>query len=522
VALCLLLAPRAARAQNVALDVFPGSTSEAYLRALQVSGAVPLHPWSIRGFSQAETDRLLPDSAHPWSARTRPAGNGVHLLSPRADLVYNSAFPYGANDGVVWAGRGVTASGSLGVSARWRALSVRLQPEVFWAQNAEFTLMRASGPQPLADPDNPANIDLPQRFGTGAYRRVDPGQSTIRLDVLGLAAGVSTAGQAWGPAADQPLILGANAPGYAHAFLGTSSPWKAGIGRVHGRLVWGSLRQSDWSPADPDSARRFMAGAVGVFTPRGVDGLEIGFSRFFHIPYGDDGVGVHDFLRPLETFFKAHLGKTGQGPDNRSDAENQLASVFARWVFPRAGLEVYGEYGREDHNWDLLDSFLEPDHTASYVLGGSRAWRRGGTLYSARAELLNSQASHLQTARNQGRWYRHFAERQGHTHRGQLLGSPAAYGGGGSVVAVDAFTPRGGWSVDWTRTRVRDNWGLGAAAVPDPDPRTDVLHSLGGEALVFGRGMDAVFQVRTTWELNRHLEDDAFNLTAGAGLRLHF
>src|SRR3954466_4574948 len=55
-----------------------GSDAERYLRVLQVSGAAPLYPWSIRAFSPAEVDRLAADSAqHPWAARFAPA-DSVH------------------------------------------------------------------------------------------------------------------------------------------------------------------------------------------------------------------------------------------------------------------------------------------------------------------------------------------------------------------------------------------------------------------------------------------------------------
>jgi hypothetical protein len=154
------------------------------------------------------------------------------------------------------------------------------------------------------------------------------------------------------------------------------------------------------------------------------------------------------------------------------------------------------------------------------MLGGSRAWRRGRSLLSLRAEWVNAQQSHLLTVRTQGRLYRNGTLRQGHTHRGQLLGSPAGFGGGGSVVALEAFTPRGRWSVDWTRTRIRDNWGTAAAETENDEAVTDVVHSLGAEALFFRGPVDALGSLRGSWELNRNFDGDAFNLTASLGVRI--
>lgn len=515
-ALALVAAPPAG-AQDVGLEALPGTQAERYLRALQVSGQAPLHPWSVRDFSPREMDALLPaDSAHPWAARTRAGDAGVRPVRPRVDLSWSSGFPDGHNDGAVWAGRGVTARASAGAAARWGALSLRVEPVVFWTQNADFDLMAHGGPDPFADPVSPRAVDLPQRFGDGSYARVDPGETWVRLDVRGLAAGAGTGSQHWGPAIDQPLLLGPNAPGFVHAFAGTSRPLKVGIGRVHGRMVWGRLEQSAYSPAPDSTADRFMAGVTAVFLPWGLDGLEVGVARFFHIPWRD-GPGVGDALRPLETFLKVGLpGVEG----NVEGGENQLASVFARLVLPRAGVELYGEYARDDHNYNAVDLLLEPDHASAYLLGGSRAWRRGGSLLSLRAEWVNAQASHLQRVRNQGRLYRNTTLRQGHTHRGQLLGSPAGLGGGGSVVALEAFTPRGGWSVDWSRTRMRDNWGTQPADEENEDAVTDVVHSLGAQALFFRGGVDVLGALRGSWELNRHLGDDAFNVTASLGVRV--
>ena len=101
---------------------------------------------------------------------------------------------------------------------------------------------------------------------------------------------------------------------------------------------------------------------------------------------------------------------------------------------------------------------------------------------------------------------------------GQLLGSLAGYGGGGSVVALEG-TPRaagGAWTgpaPGWPRP-----WP--AAGRPSPPTGWTSLHSLGGEAVLFRGRFDAVARLRGSLELNRHFVDDAFNLTAGLGVRV--
>jgi hypothetical protein len=504
-----------------------GSEAERYLRVLQVAGVAPLYPWSLRAFSPAEVDRLASGPAtHPWARRLPPADSarGVRggLLRPSLRAVYNTAYPLGGNDGAVWAGRGGTLSATAGVALRWGALSVRVEPVAFWTQNRGFALMPNGQPDSarFQDPITPRGIDLPQRFGDGAFWRVDPGQSTARLDVGGFAAGVSTANQQWGPSADLPLILGTNAAGFPHAFLGTSSPWRVGIGRLHGRVVWGSLDQSEYSPIRGHGSRRLMTGVVAVFTPRGLDGLEIGGSRFFHEPWPEGGLELSDLTKPFESLFKTGLPENGESEEDLVSAENQLASAFVRWVLPKAGFEAWAEFAREDHNWDLQDFLLQPDHDAAYALGARKVWRRGASLVSLRGELLDAQPSSLSAVRRQTVFYRHTFELQGHTVGGQVLGSPAAFGGGGSVVALEKYTPRGRWTLDWTRTRVR---GLRTTpASPLGSAGVDVVHSLGAEAVLFGGRTDALLGLRGSYELNRNGGDDAFNLDASLGVRIGF
>jgi len=91
-------------------------------------------------------------------------------------------------------------------------------------------------------------IDKPQRFGVDPYSQADFGQSELRVDTRGVAVGISTANQWWGPADRYPYVLGNNAAGFPHVFFGTSEPWNLWIAKVHGRIVYGTLDQSAYSP----------------------------------------------------------------------------------------------------------------------------------------------------------------------------------------------------------------------------------------------------------------------------------
>jgi hypothetical protein len=518
---CLLLITLAAtslRAQlpianNLDDRVAAGGDVEQYLRALQVAGLAPLQPWSIRPFAPGQLDRLIStDSAHPWSGylkKPTKSDGELYLISPKLQTMYNTTYPYGFNDGPIWAGRGLTTAVDFGFGGRYGPLSFVIAPEAFRAENQGFGLQPIVIPERgeveglFSDPFSPASIDQPQRFGTKAYQRLDPGQSTIRLDVWHLTAGVGSEDQFWGPAVSNPILLGNNAAGFRHAFAGVRR-LNLGVARVDANVVWGRLDQSFLMPDVEGTRKRFMSGLVATATINGLPGLEVGFARFFETIWPDSGLTRDDYLRPFNAFFKAtraqQVGGTGDEPDN------QLASIFARWAFPRAGVEVYGEFGREDYNADEQDLIGEPDHDASYMVGMQRVWKRGKTaLVAVRGEVLNTRMTSLNIVRQQTPFYEHTPVIQGFTQNGQVLGSYGAHGGGASNLSVDWYRPDGKWTFEWSRIALGEVLATGPSGAQAVGSLAEVTHALSAERLLFldryalTLGVDEVFKLNQSF-----------------------
>ncbi len=506
------------------LETVPGGVLEEYLRAeqLDTSRARP-YLQAVRGFGIAELRRMQRgDSAGPWGARfaTSPArGVQATLLRPGVRLAANSTFPFGMNDGALWAGRGLSLGVDAGVVVLAGPLTVRVQPTLVWAQNAGFALFDESRPGDAryGDPVQPFNIDAPQRFGGGMVARLDYGQSEIRLDLFGLAAGLSNATQTWGPATTHPLILGPNAPGFAHAFVGTGRPLPIGIGQVHARLIVGRLDQSDWSPAPDSLARRLGAGLVATFAPRWPAGLELGVTRFSHRRWEPGQIPWEGWRVPLEgLLFKKTLLDIDDPTSEDFLVENQLASAFARWALPAAKVEVYGEYARDDAALDLRELITEPDHQAFYTLGLRKLLDDGPQrMRLVRAEYVNARISHLQRVRPQTLFYVHSGLFQGHTNRGQVLGSAAVRGGGGAVLGFDSYDPRGRTRYELHRI-ARIAPVTEGASTPEA---LDVQYAASYERLQFRAGVDLSIGATAVWELNRNLRRDAFNLNLTLGTR---
>ena len=517
-------------------DFAAGSEYESYLRAMQVAGLVPLYPWSIRAFSRARILKLAEsDSTGAWALKSRVQNERISLGPVMAAATVNSAYPYGTNDGPVWAGRGLTLAASAAIAGGAGPFSFTVAPIAFWAGNSAFELLPngKTGPQAFNTGTFTDNIDLPQRFGSRPYARIDPGGTQLRLDSRFISAGASTANEWIGPATEYPFLLGTNAPGFPHVFLGTGEPVNIGIGRLHARLLWGRLDQSAYSPVTGESQFKFdtasgrvvqggtvrlAASGVVVFVPRGVPGLELGAARFFHVPNTVDQPNSAFWTKPLKVIFL----KNERAQADTGGFDNQLASIFFRWVFPRSGVEVFGERGFEDQLYDLRDLILDIDHEREYMLGFQKILSRSGRrLDVLRGELVNYQEPTLARVRNEAGIYVHFVLNQGHTNRGQLLGaSPGAGWAAASTLAWTRYTERGQTSATFRRIVRAQRGEFQTTGIAD-SRASDVIIAAGLERTRFGRLVDLKAKLEAMQDFNRNFSRDVPNLSLQVAARFH-
>jgi hypothetical protein len=404
---------------------------------------------------------------------------------------------------------------------------------VFRAQNQEFDIVtpRQTGAGQYSNPDF-AGVDVPQRFGNSPYAQFDLGQSTLRVDLPYVTAGVSTANQGWGPGQEFPILLGNNAAGFPHLFLGSSEPINLWIAKAQGKIFWGELFQSDYSnvsgpsryisPAEPGT-KRFTTGLIVVLQPRGLTGLEFGGGRFFHSIWPTSGIPRSYFTKVFQGLLKKDLKtETVNDPrfppglfDGQGIADNQLVSVFARWVLPNSGFEIHTEYGREDHSYDYRDLMQEIDHSRSYTIGARKVFHSSADRLSAgRIEILNFQLPQIARYRGEGEMYVHGLLRQGHTNKGQLLGANAGVGtGAGSVLAFDQFTRDARWTASWTRIVRRENGDYTSLGIRTPRS-IDVSHALGIERAMTLSGFELTTGLTVVREFNRDFQADKTNVNA--------
>jgi len=258
-----------------------------------------------------------------------------------------------------------------------------------------------------------------------------------------------------------------------------------------------------------------MTGIVLIFTPRPIPHLEVGFARFAHVAYRVDGINS-DFIKSVWPTF---LKKNVYG-DSDVETGNELASFFARWAFPTAGFELYAEHGHDDWYHDLRDLTQEPEHNRSYAIGFQKTFARSARrMEVVRGELINYQMPPLGRDRpGQGTIYAHSPLRQGHTHRGQLLGSSAGVGSASaSLLAWDRYAPAGRTTLSWRRN-VRAHIGTFFLDGSTNDKSIDVIHSVGAERSRGNARLRYTVGIDLMANLNRNFQSDVFNFNARAGI----
>lgn len=358
-----------------------------------------------------------------------PAAGPVAAVPVRMRTTVNTAYADDRNNGMLWAGRGVSFGVGAGFALTVGPFRAALVPEIAFQQNAAFEIPPAFAPDldELADPLT-ADIDLPQRFGRYAFWTLHPGSSYARLDLGGFAAGVSTENIWVGPAIRYPLIMSNTAPGFAHAFVGTSRPVDLFLFRLDVDVTLGRLVESEYFDFDGDNDVHRLLLWTAALEPRGLRGLTLGAARAHRITPGAR-IEVEDLVR-------------GSGINL---AGNELVSLFARWVLPESDAEVYAEWARDDRYATIQDDLLtEPDHSQAYMVGFQKVWPTGAHAWRVHAEVAHLQEQQeLRPGRPLPLFYTNFEVRQGHTHRGQLLGASIGPGADAQFLAVDRLLPAG-------------------------------------------------------------------------------
>jgi hypothetical protein len=415
----------------VALDGF--GPAPDFLRVAELAGAAPAQSLIARGGARAGTLCDPSRVALPAFVR-RDDGTPLRLVPLALGTTWNSGYPSGDGDGLQWAGRGVSQRLTGGAAFRLGALSGAVAPEVTWSENRRFETVPTGrgGDLAFGNPYYGDGIDLPQRFGAGPLAAWGFGQSYLRLDWRNLALGISTENLRLGPGLRNQILLSDTGPGFPHVFVGTSRPADIWIGEAELLLFWGRLERSRYLAG---GTHPLVNGLAVTYQPRWVPGLTFGVTRMFTQVWKN--LTAREWLSAFQALDKQGLASAYGGGDNARD--NQITSLFGRWVFPEAGFELYGEWAREDYTWSWYSELRQPDRGQAFTLGLQKTFRPGGRLARFYAETtVLQEMTGFGTKEGAVVYYVHGNDLS-FTNRGQLLGAQIGPGGSSQTLGVDVF-----------------------------------------------------------------------------------
>lgn len=394
---------------------------------------------------------------------------------------FNTHHPYSLNDGAMIPARGYQTMFSGGVYAQYGPVSIQLRPEYVYAANNNFQgFYKEQTDQVWAEYYALHNvIDLPDKFGDNAYKRLFWGQSSLRLNYGPVSLGLSNENLWWGPGVRNSLIMSNSAPGFRHITLNTVKPIRTWIGSIEGQIICGRLEDSGFAPADTNRINngvklyipkrtdwRYINGMVVSYQPKWVPGLFLGITRTFITYYKDMGRTFKDFL-PIVTPFT----KVANYGENESPFPNdQRASAFLRWLWLGAKAEIYTEYMREDHALNLSQVILFIEHTHAFVFGFRKLipLKTDNKQYlQVNLELTKIEQTTTNPAVPSRYLYVHYAGvPQGYTNNGQLLG--AGIGPGSNMQSLSISWINGLKMIGIEFERLLQNNDFHNAVIKDP------------------------------------------------------
>ena len=413
---------------NIPLILFSQSlpsnqfTLEEYLRRGQLMGKFSSFSFLTRPFISSDSIDL--DNSH--YAYPILEKDSTYYFNPDLKfLPISMGSQFGSGNPYPEGGKFLQAKGyqqliSAGVYGSFGPLSIQLQPEFIFAQNSSYnTGFSKEG-----------GIEFVEIFGEGAYFKLLPGQSSIRLNYGAFSLGASTENIWWGPGQYNSLLFSNNAIGFQHLSLNTQKPAKTFLGSFEGQMILGKLENFAPFLRDGTEDWRYVNGITFSYQPKWLPGLFFGASRVFQ-QYSSFNNQTWAYYFPIfEPFQKVNLIDPNLPFFDSSEYDDRLQSQqltgFARLVIPKARAEVYFELGRRDHAVDWREYILNPEHARAYLFGFKKLISLPNeSFFEVNGEVLQQQESiNILTrygASGGSSWASH-GIRQGFTNQGQLLG----------------------------------------------------------------------------------------------------
>ncbi len=385
-------------------SIVAGSIDETTLRDMQLTGRYDENASFTSRPLWVSQDSLFQTELNQLAGKNRKK-KYFNAYPIEWEQRINTHSYWGRNDGPMMSVKGYQTLIRGGISANSKYLDLQLIPELYWTPEA-------------------------------SVKTFSLGQSALRFHVNKFPIGLSLSTESiwWGPGVFNSLMMSNNAPGFEHLSWHTRRPLKTWIGSFEFQVISGNLQSQNALPFENQQLRVFSSvfgrdpqeryfNAINLtYSPRFLKGLSVGLNRMFQ-RYGGDGKKggsfMQDYLPVLSSIFKNSAG----GLDEDARARDQLINLYLRYAFPKANTEIYGEFGWNDHKYNIRDLILNPDHAAAYLVGIRKIvplsnQRRVGI----ELELTQLEPTNSDIAITAGNWYVHGQIWEGYTNQNQIIG----------------------------------------------------------------------------------------------------
>lgn len=428
------------------------STAETYYEFLALDGYAARPYLNYRTLSDSLWT-IDDETGNVWSGVTlgtpRVLGEEARLrvYGPEIFASFNSASPYGQNDGALWQGKGLNASLTGGARLEAYGLALTLKPQLAFSQNLAFDLVSPaySGTdyEDLADTWGYYGIkyiDAPQRFGDEPLLAFSWGDSEIRYSWKTLTAGFGTQSIWLGPAKINPLLHSNNATPYPKLDFGIRRQQVTVLGHylgdVEARAWWGRTTESDWFDTNSSNDHNLITGLTVSCAPSILPGATFGFHRTMLSKWSAmDAGSILTLLWPLMD--------SSAGEDKR----DQRASLSFQYDIPDHGLEMYIEWGRNDFSGDIDLILRYPFHTSGWTLGSVKTFSLAGLPAKFNFELTQLESTRDLEFLWKQTFYGHHVITQGYTNEGQWLGAGMGTGGNSQYAGLTVFHRKGSFDL---------------------------------------------------------------------------
>jgi len=321
----------------------------------------------------------------PFLNHTDTSLCGTWSTGFRTEAFFNDNAPNLENTSDRWIGRGVSFFQGLYMAYTNSFLSLSLEPYYFTNQNKEYS-------EPWQDyfisipdsiKDNPKyryfSYDQPfreQKFinlndnrphGDEPYSKTGIREAQIYLHYNGLGIGYSNANMWWGAGYHSSLNMTNNTTGFPHLIIGTIQEQRIKDFGINFRYMFAdSLKYNEAQP--------FYTAIASSVTYYSEPIITLGFTRSYltggnWLPPDQLITRKEAMLIPFEPIYLEDKVDSTGNPLSAVDIWDQTLVGYLTMTFPKVGLVVFIEYGRNDHAWDKEDFIRQPDHTGASVLG---------------------------------------------------------------------------------------------------------------------------------------------------------